>query len=241
MKRAMLLAGAVAMLMSVSTVPCFAERPVNGIQLRMGAMHLDHEGDLWRDTEEIFTIEDSSDFEEMTIGFSFVTAPNNHLEIGLNADFYDGTFYSQYREWTDTEGFPIYHDTNLAIMPLTADFRYLPWGRYRIRPGGRQIRKPVFYIGAGIGVSFWYYEEIGDFIDFDDPELPIITDQFEDSGAAFETHVLAGLEIPVAPRFNLVVEGRYSWADDTMGEDFAGFGEIDLSGTMFSVGGSFRF
>ena len=241
MKRTMLLAGAIAVLLSISSVPCFADRPANGLQFRIGGMYLEHDGDLWRDTEEVFTIVDSSDFEEMTVGFSFITAPHNNFEIGLNADFYDGTYYSQYSEWTDEFGFPIFHDANLAIMPLTVDFRYLPWGRYRMRPGGRQVKQPVFYLGGGVGFNLWYYEEIGDFIDFDDEEFPVITDQFEDSGAAFETHVLAGVEFPVAPRLNLLVQGRYSWSDDTLGEDFSGFGEIDLSGATISVGGSFRF
>jgi hypothetical protein len=185
MKRTMLLAGAIAVLMSVSSVPCFAERPANAFQFRIGGMYLEHDGDLWRDTEEVFTIVDSSDFEELTIGFSFVTAPHNNFEIGLNADFYDENLFSRYTEWTDEFGYPIYHDTNLEIIPLTVDFRFLPWGRYRIRSGGRQVKQPVFYFGGGVGINLWDYEEYGDFINFADPELPVIYDWFEDSGAAF--------------------------------------------------------
>jgi hypothetical protein len=241
MKRPILLAGTIAMLLSVPSALCFAQRPTNAFQFRIGGMMLEHDGDLWRDTEKVFTIVDDSQFEEVIVGFSFVTAPSNYFEIGLNADLYDASFFSRYREYLDEFGYPIFHDMHLTMVPLTVDFRFLPGGRYRIRHGGRQVRKPVVYIGAGGGINLWNYEEIGEFIDFDDEDWPIFFDQFEDSGAAFETHVMAGLELPVAPRFNLVFEGRYSWSEDTMGEDFADFGDIDLSGAMASVGGSFRF
>ena len=70
---------------------------------------------------------------------------------------------------------------------------------------------------------------------------PIFPGRFKDSGAAFETHLLAGVELPLSPNFNLVLEGRYSWSETTMGDDFAGFGDIDMGGLWINVGGSFRF
>jgi hypothetical protein len=126
-------------------------------------------------------------------------------------------------------------------VPLTLDLRWFPTGRYRIRSGGRRVTKPAFYLGAGVGANFWEYEEVGDFVDFSDPELPIFPGRFKDTGTAFQTQLSAGLELPLSRGFHLVLEGRYSWSDDQLGGDFSGFGDIDLGGGWFFVVGAFRF
>lgn len=215
-------------------------RPDNSFQVRIGEFMPEGGGDLWADDAETFTLS-VSDFDDLTVGFSFVTPFSDNLELGVNADFYDHRVLSSYIDYFDELGFPIFHDTELEIIPLTLDLRLLPGGRYRVRHDGRPALKPVPYVGAGLGVNFWSYEEYGDFIDFSDPALPIESWWFKDRGTAFETHVLAGVEMPLSPAFNLLLEGRYSWSDDTLGADFAGFGDIELSGLQISVGGSFRF
>jgi hypothetical protein len=244
MNRTTLIAGFIAVMLSASLTTSFAGpqtgRPDNSFQVRIGGFMPEGGGDLWPDNEEVFTLS-ISDFDDVTLGLSYIRPISNNFEVGLNADFYDQTVLSSYIDYFDEFGYPILHDTNLQMMPLTVDFRLLPGGRYRMRPGGRQVLKPVPYIGAGLGINLWSYEEYGDFINFEDPELPIEYWWFEDSGTAFETHVLAGIELPLSPTFNVVLEGRYSWSDDDLDEDFAGFGEIDLSGVLISVGGSFRF
>jgi hypothetical protein len=239
------LAGAIALLLSASMSLSFAQparggRFDRGFQFRIGGFLPEGGGDLWTDNEDVFTLS-ASDFDDVTIGMSFITPVSNNFEVGLNVDLYDGKVVSRYIDYFDEFEFPIYHDTNLQMLPLTVDFRFLPGGRYRSRPGGRQVLKPVLYLGAGAGVNLWSYEEVGDFIDFSDLELPIFPGWYEDSGAALETHVLAGVELPMSPGFNILFEGRYSWSDDTMNEDFTGFGGIELGGLWINVGGSFRF
>jgi hypothetical protein len=245
MKRTTLLAGLIALLLLASTTPGFSQPSRSGyldnsVQFRIGGFMPEGGGDLWVDNAEVFSLR-ASDFDDVTVGFSFIMPFSNNFELGLNADFYDGTVLSSYLDYFDESDFPIFHDTTLEMTPLTVDFRFLPAGRYRLRHGGRQVLKPVPYVGAGAGVNFWSYKEIGDFIDFSLPELPIFRGRFEDSGAAFETHLLAGVELPLSPSFNLLFEGRYSWSKATLGEDFAGFGDIDMSGLWINVGGSFRF
>ena len=69
----------------------------------------------------------------------------------------------------------------------------------------------------------------------------IFFDRFIDSDWAFQTHALAGVELPISPAMGLLFEGRYSWVDDDAGGDFAGLGEIDLGGPSAFVGASFHF
>ena len=218
--------------------------PTDGaLQGRLGYFMLEGSDDgFWEDTESVFTL-DASDFEEFSVGFSYVHSISNNFEVGFNLDLFEETVRSEYRDFVDSVGLPILHDSNLSLVPTTVDVRILPSGRYRIRPGGRHIVQPTFYFGAGAGFVFWDYEERGDFLDFtfDPPE--IFDAHFRDDGIALEVHGLAGVEIPVSPRTYLMFEGRYSVAEDTLGGDFSDLPErdIDLGGLAIYGSLSFRF
>ena len=218
--------------------------PESALQGRLGYFFLDDgDGDgFWEDTESIFTL-DASDFEEFSLGFSYVHSVRNRLEVGFNLDIFEETVRSEYREFVDEDDFPILHDSTLSLVPMTVDVRFLPIGRYRIRPGGRHIVQPTFYFGAGAGLVFWDYEELGDFWDFSSVPMEIFLGHFSDDGVALEVHGLAGVEIPVGPRTNLLFEGRYSFAEDDLGGDFSDLPEreIYLGGLGIYGGVSLRF
>lgn len=238
---------ALILVLLVSAMPALAQpglRSDTEFQVRLGVFIPSGDSNFWDDTTSVFTL-DESDFDAFMLGLSAVHSLSNHIEIGGNIDFYEQTELSEYRDFEDIDGFAILHDTQLEMVPITVDVRFVPGGRYRIRPGGRQILKPMFYVGAGLGMNLWEYEEVGDFIEFDefgDP-IDIFFADFRDDGAAFEAHVLAGAEFPVGPSTNLLIEGRYSWSDDTLGGDFAdlAFRNLDLGGYSFFAGWTFRF
>lgn len=211
----------------------------SGVQIRLGGFFPGGGGDLWDANEEDFTLA-ISDFDDFSLGFSLVRAINNHVEVGLNTDFYDSTVFSAYRGWVDEDGFPIFHDTTLETIPVTLDLRLLPFGRYKVRGRGAVLR-PVPYIGGGVGVNYWVYEETGDFLDFTFDPPVVFFDSFQDSDVAFQAHVLAGIEFPVGDSFTILSEGRYTWSDDNLNDDFAGLGKIELGGASFFFGGAFRF
>jgi len=207
----------------------------SGFQVRFGGMFLDGDSDFWADNEALFTL-DTADFDDATLGLTFSRAFNNHFEMDFNIDFYDDRVVSEYRDYTDGGGFPILHDTRLEATPVTAGVRFLPFGRY-----GANGPRPVFFVGAGAGVNFWRYQEVGDFIDFSDPNLGIVFGRFRERDAAFVSYGTAGFEMPVGPRFNLGLEARYFSSDDKLNGDFAGLGTLDLSGFGAYVSGNWRF
>jgi hypothetical protein len=215
-------------------------RPTNAIQFRLGGFLPRGGGDIWPDDEQLFTL-DRSDFDGAMVGFTYAMSLDNHFELGFNLDFYEETVGSEDRNFVDQNGLPILHDTRFQLIPATVDFRFLPTGRYGIRGTGgqRRVLRPVPYIGAGLGAKYWEYEEVGDFVDPADSS--IFSSRSIATGTAFETHVLAGLELPINPQFNFLIESRYSWADATPGGDFAGFGTLDLSGFSGYVGFAYRF
>ena len=229
---------------SVATAPWRPPGPPErALQGRLGYFFLDDGDDgFWEDTESVFTL-DASDFEDFGLGFSYVHSVRNKLEVGFNVDIFEETVRSEYREFVDQGGFPILHDSSLSLVPMTVDVRFLPIGRYRLRPGGRHIVQPTFYFGAGAGLVFWDYEERGDFLDFTFDPPVIFLDRFSDDGVALEVHGLAGVEIPVGPRTNLLFEGRYSFAEDDLGGDFSDLPEreISLGGLGIYGGLSLRF
>ena len=54
-------------------------------------------------------------------------------------------------------------------------------------------------------------------------------------------HALAGVELPFGRTWSLVLEGKYSWSDTTLEQDFAGLGTLDLGGLTLTAAGSWRF
>ena len=228
---------AILILAAVSVAPAVIAQSggsKSAFQIRLGGFFLEADGEFWAENESVFTL-DGSDFDGASLGLSFVSSLNNKLEIGINADFHEEETFSFYRG----EVLPIGHETRLESVPVTVDVRFIPAGRFRNRSRGA-VRQPVFYVGVGAGLNFWEYEEIGDFIDFTVDPNEIFFDRFIEDGEALQVHVLAGLEIPLSPGFNLLLEGRYSWADDNLSGDFAGLGDIELGGTSAFIGGSFR-
>jgi hypothetical protein len=227
-----------ATLICASVTPGVAQPQNHAFQVRVGGFVPAGGGDLWAANQEVFT-QDVSDFGAFTWGVSFATALSNNVEVGTNVDWYRSTTTSAYRDYLDQHGFAILHDTKLRKVPITVDLRLLPAGRYRHLQGGRRALRPVFYLGGGVGVNLWEYEEVGDFIDFQTSDIYLA--RFKDSGAAWEAHALSGLELPVNPGFTVFFEGRYAWSEAELRGDFAGLGQIDLGGPSFYVGGSFRF
>ena len=103
----------------------------------------------------------------------------------------------------------------------------------RFVPGGRHHTTP--YIGGGADVVAYEYEEFGDFIDFEDDALPIISDDFISRGALFGAHVVGGVRLAISHDLSVTGEARYLWAKGNMADDFRG-NKLDLSGPSAFVG-----
>ena len=210
-------------------------QPDRSFQVRLGGFFPDGDSDFWAENESVFTL-DASDFDDAVFGLTYSHSFNRFFELDVNADFTDETVVSEYRSFVDISGFPILHDSTLKTSPVTVGIRFLPFGR--AKRGGS---KPVFFLGAGGGINFWSYEEIGDFIDFSDPANPIIFGEFRERGTAFVKYGVCGIELPLAPGFNLGFEARYFSSDDEFKDDFAGLGTLDMSGLAASVSANWRF
>lgn len=221
---------------------------------RFGGFFPTGNSDYWEYQETYYTF-DHSDLNGFTGGVGYNGAITNFLEFDANADFYVSATQSADNGYVDIDGFPILHDSRLATYPLTVGLRVLPAGRFARRgaEGSHYVRRPVFYLGGGVGMSYWQYEEEGDFVFSDptptDPEaVSIFYDRVAATGLAFQLYAMIGMEFPVAPQWNITFEVRQSWAEADPNDVFPstalgpGFpNQLDLGGTSLFVGGSLRF
>ena len=204
----------------------------NALRFRVGLFTPDGESDYWLDNEAVFGGE-GDDFEDIILGADFRFALGSRLGLMLSGDVYEGHEDLAYLDFEDSQGRDIVHNTKLDISSLTAGLVF------NLTPSGAPV---VPYLGAGGGVYFWNLNETGDFIDFDDPLGPtIFTGGFEDDGEAIGWYLLAGLEVPLGTQWSLFAEGRWHSVEDELSGDFAGLGDLDLSGRQISAGASWRF
>jgi len=238
--------------------PAAADPPgqTGAFTFRFGGFFPSGSSDFW-DTQEDFYTLDHSDFNSVIGGVGYTASISNYFEVDVNADFYAASTRSSDRDFTDQDGFPIFHDARLASFPATFGFRVLPAGRYARRgaEGKRYVRRPVPYLGAGIGMTYWQYEEEGDFVfeNFtvppDDPlRFQVFYDRHTDTGLEFVTYAMLGIEFPVAQNWNITVEVRQSWAEASLDGGFPSTAlsttdprRLELGGTSLFVGGALRF
>jgi hypothetical protein len=206
--------------LAVSAAPSHA----GGLDLRAGAFFPRADSNLFDDDSELYIVE-KDDWRGFSGGAEYSFNLGRQVELGLHVDGYGRTIDTEYRDFTRSGDRPIEQTLKLTTAPVGFTLRFVPGGREGITP----------YIGVGADLVYYEYEEFGDFIDFDDPDLTIIADAFIDSGTAGGAHAVAGLRVPINTDFSITAEGRYLWAKKNMGEDFRG-NEIDLGGPSAYVG-----
>ena len=205
------------------------------LDLRLGAFLPRTDSNLFVDDAALY-VKDGNPLQKKDwrgfaggIGYNAKLAPN--IELGVHLDGYGRTLHTSYRDFVTDSGREIQQSLKLEIVPLGVSLRIIPTSRHaRFTP----------FVAGGADLFFYNYEEFGDFVDFDDPANPVISDAFKASGVAGGFHVGGGLGVAVTDDIRLVGEYRYLIAKDDMGDDFRG-NEIDLSGSMITFGVNVRF
>jgi len=190
-------------------------------------------------THEQLTV-DKSDFNALYFGGELGIRVIERLDVAVSLGYENSDTRSEFRDWTDTDDLPIEQNTRFSRLPLTLGVKAYPWER------GRRIGSLAWiprrwnpYLGAGAGVVWYRFEQVGDFVDFE--TLDIFYDEFESKGSSFLAYLSAGLDVSLGTRWLVTGEARYSWGGAEMDGDFVGFDKIDLSGLKMTVGFSVRF
>lgn len=199
------------------------------LRFRLGVFEPAGSSDFWDQYFTDFTGAPSS-LEGLTFGVDYLWRTSRSSGLLFGGSFFSADTTVAYRDWETGDGQDISHLVELEMADLTA--------AYVVRLGDGGIRP---YLGAGGGILWWQFREEGSFIDFGDPELPIVFASYLADGTTWELFALAGLDVPLGYRWSFFFEGRYRWADDELNKDFAGFGTVDLSGLELAGGLSFNF
>src|SRR5262245_45140980 len=123
-----------------------------------------------------------------TFGGDYLVALNNYFEAGASLGYYQQSTPAIDRDFVDPNGFNIAANFKLRVVPFSATFRAIGFGRDApVQP----------YIGAGVGVFGWRYSENGDFVlangAISRGEVNTA------SGTAVGPVVLGGVRFPIGP------------------------------------------
>ncbi len=203
--------------------------PNSQVRFRLGIFDPAGGSQGWDRVFEGFTGQ-PSDLQDLVCGADFLWRTSHHTAVLFGTSSYGGKTTSAYEEWVGDDGSEIRHTTNLDVWDLTAALLYR-FGSSGVRP----------YAGVGGGLVWWQLTDQGYFIDFGSPGEPVFRGWYGTDGMTFEAFALLGIDIPLSPRWIFFVEGRYRYATDELGGDFAGFGKLDLSGYEITGGFGINF
>jgi len=199
--------------------------------------------ELFTRTRDELTVE-KSDFAAGYLGGEIGVRLSDHFDLAFGVGYTSSTTPSEFREWVEVVG-----NDSLAVEQVT-EFLTIPVtlsGKYYLTDRGRSIgrfawvpQKMNAYVGGGVGLTFYHFEQLGDWVDSETED--IFTSEFTSRGRGTQLHALAGLDVSISKNFYLTGEGRYLWADAAIDERFSeAFDDLDLAGWQFTVGISARF
>jgi hypothetical protein len=184
----------------------------------------------------------SRSFDAVHLGLDANFAVSRRFDFTLTLEGSSRTTTAEYREWEE-DGQPITNQSTLDRGIFGAGFRYYLTDR------GRQISALAFipartlpYIGATGGVLWYEFMQKGDFVEvIDENTGNIYTDEIKSDNAAMMGQVFAGIERRLSTRWSLSGETRYTHSSAKLTDNYAGLGNIPLSGLAFTLGAVVRF
>jgi hypothetical protein len=209
-------------------------RPRFILSVRGAVLMPSENSDLFDFVQDQLTIE-QGDFSGPSFAVDVGYSLTPRLDILGGFDVAKQSVDSEYRDFVDNNELPIQQQSTLRQNSFTGTMRFAlvsrgrSVGRYAWIPARIQP-----YVGAGGGIVFWEFKQVGDFVDFQD--LDVFADMFESSGASLSGHLLGGIDIQIYKRLFLTTEGRYVWAQGELNNEFVGFEPLDLSGFRLSAG-----
>jgi hypothetical protein len=221
--------------------------PVAALSVRVGPMLYSARGDVFDFITDNLTLE-RSDFRAPAVGAELILMPSSRLDVVLGFMWSKTEAKSEFLDWVEeverdgvvVDSLPIEQVTRLRTVPLTATLRYL------LLPRGRRVsqlawlpRGTVPYVGAGGGITWYRFEQEGNFVDFEDLNVfgPTL---LESSGQQATFHVLAGVDHWFMSRVGVNAEARYTYGSAKPNESFSSYDDLDLGGFQVTLGLSFR-
>lgn len=212
--------------------------PVATVEVRLGRAMYTADSDVYRLITDELTLE-KSDFAAFSAGADLALNAASHVDVVIGLGYTHSRSPSEFRDFVDQDDLPIEQVTEVTHVPLTAGLRVYPLSR------GTAIGQHAWiparftpFVGAGGGVNFYTFRQVGDFVDQSD--FSIFNDELKSSSTALALYGEAGGEYWLSKRFGLSAVARYTFGEATMDDDFQG-SALDLRGLQGSAGLAIRF
>jgi len=140
--------------------------PENAIRFRLGLFMPQAEGDYFDSVFTDFT-GSSDDFEDWTFGIDYTHSLVPMLDIIAGGSYYESSQSQEYRDFVDSDGLPIVHDTSLQISNFDVGLRvklapeHLPDPptaekalKAAVREAAQELRSPRGAVGQRLGHRF---------------------------------------------------------------------------------------
>ena len=228
---------------SVPSAPDFLlGRPRASVSVRGGWAMATAGSDIYDFFTSQLTV-DKSDFNGATFltDVAFSITPRVDVLGGINLNKMNKpSHYRGYSEVINGQDMPIQQTTELRQIDLAGSVRF------SLVPRGREVSQYAWipssfvpYVGGGAGYMHYQLKQYGDFVDFAD--LDIFSDNFSSAGWSPSVHLFAGSDFQLVKRLYLTVEGRFTWVNAELDQDFIGFEPMDLGGFKLAAGINFVF
>ncbi len=209
------------------------------VQFSMGWFDPAPRGDIYDFSEFELTF-DRDDLEGINVDFNVYRQLNNIISVGGGFTAFSDTATSEFRNFVYDNGDAILQETKLDQFWFGAMAMITPFGAGETF-GSRAWAPRAFvpYIIVGAGLMTWEFVQEGDFVDIDTDE--IFYDTFLADGATASLRAGAGFRIKLTRSTDIDFSTIYDFAEDDLGGDFDGFGNIELNAQHTSIGLTFRF
>ena len=217
-------------------------RPRASVSVRGGWVMASAGSDIYDFITSQLTV-DKADFNGATFmtDVAFSITPRVDVLGGVNLNSMNKpSHYRGYSEVINGQDMPIQQTTELRQIDLAGSVRF------SLMPRGREVSRYAWipstfvpYVGGGAGFMHYQLKQYGDFVDFAD--LDIFSDNFSSAGWSPSVHAFAGGDFQLVKRLYLTVEGRFTWVNAELDQDFIGFEPMDLGGFKLAAGINFVF
>lgn len=170
--------------------------------------------------------------------FAYTAGYDHHLGeyvvLGGSATYYRADTSGRDRAVRTPLGGPVERDFRLKMIPVEFNVRALPVGR---------DRPVILFVGGGVGLYFWEYEETGAFVINRNTTPTVVTRRAASDGKTLGFNINGGIQIPFSDSVAFTVELKHIYVDADLDRRAfgSGFDPIDLSAFIYSAGLTFSF
>jgi hypothetical protein len=195
-------------------------------------------GTIFHDAFQQFKL-NSWDMSSPSLGAEVAVRGSERWDFAASFLWARSRSLSEYRDWVDQDAMPIEQETTFETVETALGARY--YFSDRGRSIGRFAWVPsrlTPYVGAGVGYTWYTFEQVGDFVDFQ--TLDVVGDALRTDGGGATAHAGVGAELSIGKQFFLTGEARYRLASGDVRGEFSTYDGIDLSGLQLIAGVAVR-